>query len=404
MTEMERMDRGRLAAGSRHSRRGIVPWLHREVESELAHVRDTTRALEEDRIGAVGYVALALAIGFNAWGYLAYANRYMLLWIVASLYFFSFYWLVPLVAGTLQGMLKPKKPGAAQAGPRHDPRQLIGEVKEARLLRFRNRLIAVGWNVWFLGAVSMTAGYLVIYSIDIIYAVLLGFFFRGLAVLTVALVVAQSIGIILYYLAVFFLRPYSSDFSAWLTALLQGRKERRAEGRSTVGPTAVLGGVLFVLLALMLFAMFFPNIPLDRFIPVAELRPVRFHFFLAIAIASQLVVMQVFHRWLSIRIARPILASSEQGLGREARALHLQERRGSPHRRRRRIDRAVSLLAEARLYRVNAVRPIGIYTLFLLGSDFFAVLALRYVNRMEPQLRIPGRAARRTRIRSPGPA
>src|SRR5690606_37126432 len=155
--------------------------------------------------------------------------------------FFGFYWLVPLVAGTLQGMLKPKKPGAAQAGPRPDPRQLIGEVKEARLLRFRNRLIAVGWNVWFLGAVSMTAGCLVIYSIDIVYAVLLGFFFRGLAVLTVALVVAQSIGIILYYLAVFFPRPYSSAFSAWLAALLQGRKERRAEGRSTVGPTAVLG-------------------------------------------------------------------------------------------------------------------------------------------------------------------
>ncbi len=101
--------------------------------------------------------------------------------------------------------------------------------------------------------------------------------------------------------------------------------------------------------------------------------------------------MQVWHRWLSIRMTRPILAASEQGLAREARALRLQTRTRSPRRQRRRIDRAVSLLAEARLYRVRPVRPIGLYTLFLLGSDFLAVLSLRDVQRMDPRLRIPGR-------------
>ncbi len=152
----------------------------------------------------------------------------------------------------------------------------------------------------------------------------------------------------------------------------------------------MLGGVLFVLLALMLLTMFFPDIPLSSFVPVSELRPVRFHFFLILALASQLVIMQVWHRWLSIRMTRPILAASEQGLAREARALRLLTRTRSP-RRLRRIDRAVSLLAEARLYRVRPVRPIGLYTLFLLGSDFMAVLSLRDVRRMDPRLRIPGR-------------
>ena len=376
----------------RGDRRVIVPQLRRDVDAELARVRETTAVLERDRIGAAGYLALLLAIGFNVWGYLAYGNRYMLLWMVSSLYFFGFYWLVPMVAGTVQGMLKRKKPASDQPpAPKPEAKQLIGEVKEANLLRFRNRLIAVGWNVWFLGAVSMTAGYLFIFSLDILYAVLLGFVYRGLGILTVALVISQSIGIILYYLVVFYLRPYSSDFSAWLTALLQGRKDRKAQGQSSVGPTAVLGGVMFVLLALMLLTMFFPDIPLSSFIPVSELRPVRFHFFLILALASQLVIMQVWHRWLSIRMTRPILAASEQGLAREARALRFMIRTRSPKRRLRRIDRAISLLAEARLYRVRPVRPIGLYTLFLLGSDFLAVLSLRDVHRMEPRLRIPGR-------------
>lgn len=386
----------RIHGNPARERAEIVPRLRRDVDAELARVRRTIRDWEEDRIGVAGYVALLVVIGFNVWGYLAYGNRYLLLWIISSLYFFSFYWIIPMVAGTVQGMLKRKRP-AAEVQPKAakaDPKQLLGEVKEANLLRFKNRLIAVGWNVWFLGAVSMTAGYLFIYSVDILFAVLLGFVFRGLAILTVALVVSQSIGIILYYLVVFFLRPYSSDFSAWLAALMQGRRERKAQGHSSVGPTAVLGGVLFVLLALMLITMFFPDIPLDRFVPVAELRPARFHFFLVIMLASQLVIMQVWHRWLSRRITRPILAASERGLAREARALRRQMRSRSPHGRRRRIDRAVSLLAEAKLYRVRPVRPIGLFTLFLLGSDFMAVLSLRDVRRMDPQLRIPGRTKR----------
>ena len=196
----------RRTAGA--GRRDLLPRLRRDVDAELARVRETIRVLEEDRIGAAGYLALLIAIGFNVWGYLAYGNRYMLLWMVSSLYFFGFYWLVPMVAGTVQGMLKRKKPASDQPpAPKPEPKQLIGEVKEANLLRFRNRLIAVGWNVWFLGAVSMTAGYLFIFSIDILYAVLLGFVYRGLGILTVALVISQSIGIILYYLVVFFLRP-----------------------------------------------------------------------------------------------------------------------------------------------------------------------------------------------------
>ena len=45
-------------------------------------------------------------------------------------------------------------------------------MKEARLLRFKGPPIAVGWNVWFPGGVSMTAGYRAIFPVDIVFAVL----------------------------------------------------------------------------------------------------------------------------------------------------------------------------------------------------------------------------------------
>jgi len=218
----------------RRGGRVIIPQLRRDVDAELAHIRATTEILERDRIGAAGYLALLLAIAVNVWGFVTFENRYLLMWMVASLYFYGFYWMLPLITGAMAGMVKRKEP-AGDRPSKPEPKQLISDVKEANLLRFRNRLIAVGWNVWFLGAVSMTAGYLFIFSIDILYAVLLGFVYRGLALFTVAVVIVQATAIMLYYLAIFFLRPYSSEFFAWLTALIQGRKERKAQGRSSVG-------------------------------------------------------------------------------------------------------------------------------------------------------------------------
>lgn len=240
-----------------------------EVDAELARVRGTALLVEWDRIGRFGLFALLVAIGANAWGFVRYGDRYMLMWVVASLYFYMFYWILPLVYGVALALLHREESGDERPAP--EPKRLIRSVKEARLLRFKGRLIAVGWNVWFLGGVSMTAGYLAIFSIDILYALIAGFVYRGLAMLTVVLVVAQSAGIILYYLAVYLLWPYSTDFSAWLSALMRGRRERREQGRSGLAPTALLAALSFMLAVLLVIAILFPGHTLDRILPVNQL-------------------------------------------------------------------------------------------------------------------------------------
>ncbi len=369
-------------------RSDIVARLRREVETELARVRGTARLVEQDRIGPAGYLALLLAIGLNVYGFVRYGDVYMLMWVVASLYLYMFYWILPLIYGVALALLHRKD--SARDRPAPAPKMLLRSVKEARLLRFKRRLIAVGWNVWFLGGVSMTAGYLTIFAVDILFAVLAGYVYHGLAQLTVILVVVQSVGIILYYLAVFFLRPYSSDFAAWILMQLRGRRERREQGRSGLAPTALIGALSFVLAVLLVIAILFPGHTLDLVLPVSQLAVVRFRLYLLVLLASQLVIMLVLHSWLSRLIARPVLASSERALAREARALRFLKRTRSP-RRLRRIDRGISLIAETRLYRVQPIRLAGQYTLFLLGSDFLALLSLREVRRMDPRLRLPGR-------------
>jgi hypothetical protein len=137
-------------------------------------------------------------------------------------------------------------------------------------------------------------------------------------------------------------------------------------------------------------AILFPGHTLDRILPVDQLRAAGFHLYLFTLLASQLVIMLVLHSWLLRVIARPVLDSSERALAREDRALRLVRRGRAPFGARQ-VDRAVSLLAETRLYRVQPVRLVGLFTLFLLGTDYLALLSLRDVRRIDTRLAIPGR-------------
>jgi hypothetical protein len=81
----------------------------REVAAEIRRVRGTARLVEAGRLPAAGALLLVLAVGLNLWGFLRYGDRYMLMWVVASLCFYMFYWLLPLVYGIGLALLQRRK-------------------------------------------------------------------------------------------------------------------------------------------------------------------------------------------------------------------------------------------------------------------------------------------------------
>ena len=105
--------RGRAAMPQRH----LVPRIRREVESELVRVRATTRLLEAERVGSVGYLALLLAFGVNAWGSVTYKNRHLAMWVVASLSFSTTYWLLPMIYDGALTVYRRKESGSDSPGP-----------------------------------------------------------------------------------------------------------------------------------------------------------------------------------------------------------------------------------------------------------------------------------------------
>lgn len=88
--------------------------------------------MEQDRIGFAGYLALALPLGVNAYGFVRYGDGYMLMWVVASLYFYMFYWILPLVRGAALVLLHRKEFAHDRPAPEPRGADPLGEGGAAR--------------------------------------------------------------------------------------------------------------------------------------------------------------------------------------------------------------------------------------------------------------------------------
>jgi hypothetical protein len=364
-----------------------VSRLRRDVESELDRVRAVRRRVEGDRIGRAGYAALILAVVLNLLGFLYYFWGYMLMWVVASLYFYMFYPLLPLIPALLTPLLNRREGSGYPVPDGVDIGELVREFRELRLGRFKKRVVQVLWNVFFLGAVPLTGGFLLIFSIDVLFAVYANLVFRALPDLTVLFVILQSMAIMAYYTQIYLLEPYSHQFSHRVLGPIRNRR-----GLSLVLIGLVVGIAAFVVVVMTVMALLFPGYTVGMVLPLRELIEVRFNLFLLVLLASQFIFMQALHRRFSRSLALALCTAGERALVRESRALRRLARKGTRCRLRR-YNRALSVITEARLYRVEPHRFFGLFTVFLLAPDLLSLLSLRYLRRLDLRIPLQGRHA-----------
>lgn len=105
----------------------------RAVAAELGRVRETALLVGADRLPTAGALPLVLAVGLNLWGLLRYADRYLLMWVVASLYSYMFYWLLPLFYGIGLALLQRRRERGSEQPNRVD--RAVTLLAETRLYR-----------------------------------------------------------------------------------------------------------------------------------------------------------------------------------------------------------------------------------------------------------------------------
>lgn len=187
---------------------------------------------------------LAAAVLVNMGLLLAYTREYYLYWIMASFIFLMinpFLLLLPTDTGDLKSYVRylidlkdrerksleeiisweSLEKGAAV------PAEMIERLK--RLTEQRNSLYELGWNLFFINCQPLAPGFLVLFSLSSVFA-LLGWLANGdFAPYSAVIVATQSVAIIVFYGAIVYVQPYSRGFFAGILGMQSRIKERYNE-------------------------------------------------------------------------------------------------------------------------------------------------------------------------------
>jgi len=187
---------------------------------------------------------LAAAVLVNLGLLLAYTGEYYLYWIMASFIFLMinpFLLLLPTDTGDLKSYVRylidlkdrerksleeiisweSLEKGAAA------PAEMIERLK--RLTEQRNSLYELGWSLFFINCQPLAPGFLVLFSLSSVFA-LLGWLANGdFAPYSAVIVTIQSVAIIVFYGAIVYVQPYSRGFFAGILGMQSRIKERYNE-------------------------------------------------------------------------------------------------------------------------------------------------------------------------------
>jgi len=232
------------------------------AEDDLATLTGTKWSLE--------YTSpiLGAAVLLNLGLLLAYTREYYLYWIMASFIFLMvnpFLLLLPTDAGDLKSYimyfndLKNRERKSLEEIISWEsleksaavPADAIETLK--RLTQQRRSLYELGWNLFFINCQPLAPGFLVLFALSSMFA-LLGWLMSGaFASYSAVVVVVQSAAIIVFYGAVVYVQPYSRGFFAGILGMQSRLKERYNEAWSqglkyvlTVAVVTTVAGIISI--------------------------------------------------------------------------------------------------------------------------------------------------------------
>jgi hypothetical protein len=178
--------------------------------------------------------------------------NYLVYWIAAS---FFLYVLLPLV------MLIPTKRKEVIFPAKKDLEKYLHIIEEYGLSRNTRTLGQIIWNVFFINSQALAIAYVMIFAIDLLFAVLSGFFIHTLPVATAVQVMLQSLAIILFFGGIWVFRPYSHHFMDSVFSLHSRIKIRLKEAWKVL---LVVGAISAALAVLVVTAMLLPGFVLGE--------------------------------------------------------------------------------------------------------------------------------------------
>ncbi len=358
-----------------------------QVRDEIDRLSRTKKAILNERLGWPAIAALLIALGLNVWGLTTVTFNYFLIWISASLYFYIFYPLLPLILFPLRYFTK----GSQEIKPEGGTKSMVTWAKNIHIIKNKRVGFRLFMRFFILSLIPLTIGMLCIYGISIVYSLVLEF--SGIiSADTSRLVLIQCLGIILFYIEIFFFRNHLFNFTQYV-------REQRGKKKSSI-IFFVLLGVIFaivgtIVVLLLIVAILLPGYTMNNFVDVSQFVKVRTNFWIALILVCQVIFMQFLQNVLSLKVGRDMcddllkrLKDAEQDLVSSIPTEvegHGPENAVPPTTR---MNDHLVLLRETALYAINRRQMFGLFPTYSIGLNvpsLFRVTNLSELSEVFPE-------------------
>ncbi|MDD4254954.1 MAG: hypothetical protein PHP59_06200 [Methanofollis sp.] len=231
----------------------------REAEADRQKLLAPHRVHTIENVVLVGSILLCLIL-------LLLLPAFHLFWIVASFLLYMVHPFVMFIPSGGTGARPKKEDILAYTRILKD----IGAIKDS--VRANTSGIAeIFWNLFFVNSQPLTPGFILIYAVDILVALIL--FIRGeFTMKLAALISLQAIAIIAFYGVIWGMKPYSPGFFKKLINLHHDLKTEFGGGAWTILPVLlIIGAGAAFSGTIIIAAMLLPGMTFGRLMDVEEI-------------------------------------------------------------------------------------------------------------------------------------
>jgi hypothetical protein len=330
-------------------------------------INDKLAALREKRIGLVSpkkngglhFFILVICILINSVFFLIMRD-YFALFIAASFYLNMFYFITLLIPTNFD------RTGLSK----NEIIRFHAWLRDIGVKSGTSGFTRVFINSFFINSRALSLGIGLLFSVDIIFA-LLSYAARDLALSTTVIVISQCGIIILFYLLVWKTEPFSTEFKRNVEQV------RKRLSRENIPPWAVsaifMTGILLAVFLFLTAIILLPGLTVTAFMSQSGLDKLgSLVLFITILAVSQYFLIRNIHGITSRAMAARILDFQEESL-KELAGIHDAGNAGTSREGEDWFE-IPPLLLESRLYSVRQHTLLGIFPVYTIDIDFSALM------------------------------
>jgi hypothetical protein len=349
-----------MTTDSTNSREGTDdPVMQNLIRDEILRVqanRDSVFSLPERKVFQISVIVFCLLVNLV---FSTYRSDYIALFIAASFYLNMFYF-VSLLIPTSPGSIGTMKPDISRS---------LSWLKEMGLIPGTSRFTRLFMNAFFLNSRALTSGLILIFSIDILYA-LAAYNAMGLSFNTIVVVITQAAIIIVFYLLVWKIEPFSTKYAKNVRSVKD--KLSREKIPAWVITLLFFMGFMASFVLFMTTIILLPGITVSMFLSQSGLSEIGYLVaLLAVLGLSQYFIVRYIHGITSRVLVERLFEYKETSLqqllktGTDSR---VKTGNGSEH-----IGTTIVLL-ESRIYQIQRNSFFGLFPVYVVNLDFSVLL------------------------------